>query len=953
MYRLKLVILLSVKKENECFVIEGMFRNDPSDKIKLILDRKTGNIKKSYCRPECSSHCEHILALALCYNETSVEGLDPIEQLTSFSLKNSTLPKEQPFKIEFDKKNIEINVGQKDAQMSRLLKKIDRRSIPELISIFPERFFFSGNTLKAAETPLDIMYSVKDSKLRFFLPEKNLYFDDSGVVIDIENGLVWRLDEKANGVLSTFLNLSMEYKSRDELAGVIHELSANLEPLMKLHGEINVEKVILDENTAFVFDTWLENRKIFIKIFFQTESGTTEFKPKRKNFDQVYPVNGRIYLFTPALIKKLRRALNDSGVKFSKKNYIAPVEKYYEIISPDSTLNKLGKVVLRKEPAKFSFDEKGEKNSEIEFDINVNEKWFSFRIKLPESNEHITPEELISAIRQIDRGVENPLILDSSGNPVILEKSRAFLERISTMLPAKEGPSLKKIHFGNLLKILNTDSRKAISSFSGDKNVEKTYKKIFSTMKHGKLPDISLPKEIKTKLRHYQTEGLKWLTLLRDMGLGGVLADEMGLGKTVQSLAMIKMESGEKPSMVIAPKTLLWSWDREIEKFFPEMDRVVIDSLKPEDRRKKWKESGNELLITSYSVVVNDLDLLKDKEFETVILDEAQHIKNCKTKRFKSLVAVKAKYRFALTGTPIENHLRDLWSIFQFVMPGYLGSRKDVDKIENTHDDAGLKKLSLTTAPFILRRTKKEILSELPELTVKEYPVEMTQKQKEAYLTILLRSRAEYIENKDSMSSIQILSILSKLRLAANHPSLVGNPEASPDTSGKILTVLELVDEIISSNGKVLIFSQYVKMLSLVEMAIKKTGIEYFYMDGGTKNRMAVVDRFNNGEKPLFLMSLKVGGVGLNLAEADNVIIVDPWWNPAAEEQAWSRAHRIGQKKRVIVNKLFSKGTIEEKIMDMQNKKKGMTDALMSKALKHPSEDFIKKIAEMELALSE
>ncbi|HDT11936.1 MAG TPA: DEAD/DEAH box helicase, partial [bacterium] len=254
--------------------------------------------------------------------------------------------------------------------------------------------------------------------------------------------------------------------------------------------------------------------------------------------------------------------------------------------------------------------------------------------------------------------------------------------------------------------------------------------------------------------------------------------------------------------------------------------------------------------------------------------------------------------------------------------------------------------------PFILRRTKKETLSELPELTIKEYPVEMTLKQKEVYLSVLLRGRAEYLENKSDMSSIQILSILSKLRLAANHPSLVKETAFPVDASGKILTILELVDEIIYSNGKVLIFSQYVKMLRLIETALKKQGREYFYMDGQTKERMDVVERFNNGERPLFLLSLKVGGVGLNLTGADNVIIVDPWWNPAVEEQAWSRAHRIGQEKRVQVHKLFSKGTIEEKIIDMQTKKKDLTNHFMSRTIKKPSEDFIKKVADMELAVN-
>ncbi|MBR6245327.1 DEAD/DEAH box helicase, partial [bacterium] len=425
----------------------------------------------------------------------------------------------------------------------------------------------------------------------------------------------------------------------------------------------------------------------------------------------------------------------------------------------------------------------------------------------------------------------------------------------------------------------------------------------------------------------------------------------MGLGKTLQSLAMIKAEKGDLPSIVICPKTLVWSWDHEIEKFFSDMKRVVIDSLKPEERIEKWRSTQRELIITSYSVVVNDFAYLKDKNFETVIVDEAQHIKNDSTKRFKAISSLKAKHRFALTGTPLENHIRDLWSIFQFVMPGLLGTKQLIDKAEKNNDSDELRTLRSVTSPFILRRLKSEILSELPELIVKEYPVEMTPKQKEIYLSVLLRGRADYLEKGSALNKIEILAILSNLRLAADHPALVSQTENAPEFSGKIAAILELCEDIFSEGGRVLIFSQYVKMLRIIENAFTSSGIEYFYMDGDTRDRMPLVDRFNAGERDAFLLSLKVGGVGLNLTGADHIIIVDPWWNPAVEEQAWSRAHRIGQKKKVIVNKLYSKGTIEEKILDLHKKKRGMVDFFLSNSMKEPTEDFVKLIADLELAV--
>ncbi|HSW60773.1 MAG TPA: DEAD/DEAH box helicase, partial [bacterium] len=482
---------------------------------------------------------------------------------------------------------------------------------------------------------------------------------------------------------------------------------------------------------------------------------------------------------------------------------------------------------------------------------------------------------------------------------------------------------------------------------------QQKYLKIIQSLSKGELPDVSTEHLSGIPIRNYQIEGFKWMMLLRELGLGGILADEMGLGKTLQSLAMIKSENDDKPSLVVCPKTLIWSWDREIEKFFPEMKRVVIDSLKPEERALRWKRAEHELIITSYAVVINDFKYLKDKMFKTVVLDEAQHIKNNNTKRFKILSSLKTEYRFALTGTPLENHVSDLWSIFQFVMPGYLGSRRDIDRSEKNNESESLEKIRKLSAPFILRRTKKETVSELPELIIKEYPVEMTPKQKEIYLSVLLRGRAEFIEKGDSINKIEVLSILSNLRLAADHPSLVSKTDMDPALSSKIPAILELTDEIISGGGRVLIFSQYVKMLKIVASAFDFQGRGYYYMDGTTQNRMEIVDSFNKGGSDVFLLSLKVGGVGLNLTGADNVIIVDPWWNPATEEQAWSRAHRIGQEKKVIVNKLFSKGTVEERILDMHQKKRGMTDFFLSQSLKDPSIDFIKMIADMEFSAME
>jgi SNF2 family DNA or RNA helicase len=951
-YKTKSFIITAVTKKDDSAELEGILKTDPEKKIKVSARFLTGEIIKNKCGYGCPGICEHVVGLILFYNEIELDGTAPLDQLTSISLKKRDFLHKTPYSIRIEKSEINVENLSDDDQFSKITELIGERKVPALVALFPEMFVVGSNRLKPAEKPLDMYYRTENNSLTFNFSPEMYYYHESGVVIDAENYTVWRFDRKTANVVSTLLNLSMEFQNLSEIANVVNVLSRNIYPSIELKGDIDIEIIDVDENVPLLFQAEMKKGKIYMSVFFDLTDHLIEFKPRRKNLDQNYVADKKMYVISTTYLKRIKSALSSSGFRYSGKKYAASADKYHEINDKNSLLGSIGKVTFINDIKRISLEGKKSSDSQIDFDLNVKDKWFSFKIKLPESPHYIAPDQFINAVKQIEQGMEDPVIEDSSGEMVILEKSNDFIKRISEMLPGVHPSSWQKVPFGHLLKMLKSDNRKIIKNFYGDKESKEIYANIFNSIKNNSMPEIDIPLTIKKELRKYQIEGLKWLHLLKSLNLGGVLADEMGLGKTIQSLAMIKMEKEDKPSMVIAPKTLVWSWDREIDKFFPEMNRVIIDSLKPEERSAKWKQIGNNLVITSYSIAVNDFKFFKDKDFKTIIVDEAQHIKNHRTKRFGALVSVKAENKFALTGTPIENHIRDLWSIFQFVMPGFLGNRKDIDSIEKKGDESELSKLSSLTAPFILRRTKKETLKELPQLTIKEYPVEMTTKQKEVYLSVLLRGRAEYIENKDEMNSVQILSILSRLRLAANHPSLVKEADFPVDVSGKILTIMELVEEIVASNGKVLIFSQYVKMLRIIEKALIGKDIGYFYMDGSTKNRMDIVNQFNEGKKPVFLLSLKVGGVGLNLTGADNVIITDPWWNPAVEEQAWSRAHRIGQKKRVVVHKLFSKGTIEEKILDMQIRKKGLTDRFMSKTVKDPSEDFIKMIADMELSVN-
>ena len=915
--------------------------------VRLEIDG-FGNLFNRVCSCHSDEICAHVVAVALAFNDLSMDNTDISEQLSRFNVKKDTVKLQPPFKLYIDRKSSSVRLEDGgDLQLSRLSKLFSGDDILLAAALSPEKFTLGQLQLFPAEHPLILSYHVDSDGIYFSMPESLFYSEKNGVAIDCDEGAVWRFPAGVRDTVSALAGKTIGYSRKEALIKAVSDLSDSLSPDVVLSGVFNLKKIELGENTNVVFKTELREGKVFLKIFLKNGRTSIEFQPRKRILEQNYPVNGRIYSIDPQLVKNIKSALADDGFRLFKNSYTVPMQEYSRIISSGSALSQIGTVVNEQEIKKINLPQTAAENSEIVLDVNSDEQWFSFNIKLPQMSDFIPSTSLVEAVRQFGRGIEEPVVNDTEGRPVILENSTDFLNKISEMIGSAVYSDGEKLPVANLVGLLKSKNKKILKNFTGSAEAKRKYIAIFDSLSKGELPK---PDESHLKgipLRKYQLEGFRWMSLLKALGLGGVLADEMGLGKTLQSLCMIKSETGDLPSIVVCPKTLVWSWDREIEKFFPEMERTVIDSLKPEERAAKWKNAGKELIITSYSVVINDFSLLKEKSFETVVIDEAQQIKNNNTKRFKLLSSLKSRHRFALTGTPLENHVSDLWSIFQFIMPNYLGMKKDVDRMEKLGAGEDLDMLRKKTSPFILRRLKSEILDELPDLIIKEYPVEMTQKQKDVYLAAMLRGKAEFIDRGDSINKIEILALLSKLRLAADHPSLAAEGAFDPELSGKIAAVRELCEEIFSGGGRVLIFSQYVKMLKIIEAAFQADKAEYFYMDGDTKDRMELVEKFNAGEKKAFLLSLKVGGVGLNLTGADHVIIVDPWWNPAVEEQAWSRAHRIGQTKRVIVTKLYSKGTIEEKILNLHQKKRGMIDFFLSKSLKEPDEDFVKMVADL------
>lgn len=451
-----------------------------------------------------------------------------------------------------------------------------------------------------------------------------------------------------------------------------------------------------------------------------------------------------------------------------------------------------------------------------------------------------------------------------------------------------------------------------------------------------------VPKEILADLRPYQLTGFKWLKTLADNELGGILADDMGLGKTLQSIVYIASCVNDNQenhhTLIVCPTSLIYNWQDEIENFAPHLKTLVITGSPAERQEAIEKYKDYDVLITSYPLIRRDIALYEKITFHTVFIDEAQFIKNDSSLNAKSVKRLRAKHRFALTGTPIENSLSELWSIFDFIMPDYLNSHaRFVEMYEKPimkEDTAALQDLHQHIEPFILRRMKKDVLTELPDKYETKMLTDMSEDQKMIYLSYLenIRSeiRSEIEENGVEKSRMKILAALTRLRQICCHPSTF--LENYQGGSGKLDLLMEVIPEAIANDHRILVFSQFTAMLRLIENELKDLDIPYFYLEGSTatEDRNEYVKRFNSGEGKVFLISLKAGGTGLNLTGADTVIHYDPWWNPAVEDQATDRAYRIGQQNKVHVMKLITKGTIEEKIFKLQRKKKELSESIIS-----------------------
>ena len=536
--------------------------------------------------------------------------------------------------------------------------------------------------------------------------------------------------------------------------------------------------------------------------------------------------------------------------------------------------------------------------------------WFEF-------SEHTTIDGQEMSFAEISRLlVENQgYIKTQSGYVKVSEESQNELKTLNSFHAFTSKKSFKMLDFLPLLGLSSVEGK--------DDNANQ----FIENFKNFHRSENTLGNDFKGELRDYQSYGVKWLSFLNQYQFGGILADDMGLGKTVQTIAFTTSIEQSAPHLIIGPTNVIYNWEKEIEKFTKRKKTVVYGGNNREKLLEKISKSN--YVIISFGILKNDIDLLKNIPFEAIFIDEAQHIKNPKTQVSKAVKQLNAKFRIAMTGTPIENYIQDLWNIFDFVMPNYLGKYSSFENdIKNNRKDH----IKTRIKPFILRREKREVLDSLPEKTEIIIKCDMSKDQEKLYRSVLDAAKKGIKTTKGKQERLSIFTALLKLRQVCIHPQLLKEVGPSSIESSKFELAKEKISELIEEGHKIVMFSQFTEMLDIVNRWTTENQFYTERIDGSVsaKARMDAVDRFQSSESAgMFLISLKAGGVGLNLTAADYVIHLDPWWNPAIESQATDRVHRMGQKNKVIVYKLITKGTIEEKIQELQESKRQLLSEII------------------------
>ncbi|RZK41626.1 MAG: DEAD/DEAH box helicase [Pedobacter sp.] len=576
--------------------------------------------------------------------------------------------------------------------------------------------------------------------------------------------------------------------------------------------------------------------------------------------------------------------------------------------------------------------------NKIDFEIKQDNDWFDINAIVYFG---IHPIPFIS-LKQHILLKKREFILPDGDIAIIPEKWFTQYSSLFSLSDGSKGLKLKKHHIG----LINDLAEDSLANVTLDRKLQRLND-------FEDIADSSMPVNFKGDLRHYQKAGYNWFSFLREYNFGGCLADDMGLGKTIQTLAMLQKVKEEdeqndthSTSLIVMPTSLIYNWLNEAKKFTPQLKILAYTGTfrnKDIDIFDKY-----DLVITTYGISRVDVDLVKGFYFNYIILDESQNIKNPSSKSFKAVRMLKSRHKLILSGTPVENSVADLWTQLTFLNPGLLGTQsffneEYVQAIEKRKDEEKARKLQAIIKPFVLRRTKEQVAAELPPKTEHVFYCDMSEDQASYYEKTKSAYRNDLLTSMDDGSyakkQVQLLQGLTALRQLANHPMMIDDEYKSD--SGKFENVMHTLDNVLKGGHKVLIFSQFVKHLSIFRESLEKEGIPFAYLDGGTKNRGEIVAEFQeNKALKVFLISIKAGGVGLNLTQADYVFILDPWWNPAVEQQAIDRTHRIGQDKKVFIYKFISKDTVEEKILALQRRKKSLANSLIT-----TEESFFKSLS--------
>ncbi len=806
-----------------------------------------------------------------------------------------------------------------------------KKTIPALVE-HPYLFSASNATLPITLTKGEVALQVsqkKDSVAISF----DFDFNGAGVYIVKETATRYKIIEITPlhvSVLKSFNGKSLKIPAskKDELLKALNPLAKNIAVLSDLEEAIeNLPTVEADTRIYALLNPL--NDGFHLEFFVKPFTDIPPYIKPGKGAEKLLGTKDDKRMQTKRNLKKERALLNE--IEEACPTLAATESANYEWVldTPEQCLQALLEIEKPKQEGKVVIEwPKGQKLKLLgtinpdNFSLKVNSEnnWFEV------SGEAQIDEDLVMSLKDILQkmnSTSNFIQLSDGQFVAITEKLRKHLNALNAVLDTKMKGNILA---SGVLEDLSED----VKQFKANKAWKDRIKKL----KEVRSTKAELPSTFEAELRPYQEDGYQWLSQLASWGVGACLADDMGLGKTIQALALLLQRASLGPALVVAPVSVCRNWEKEARRFAPTLNLIMFGGT---GRKDVLQYAGPfDVIVVSYGLLQNEEALFTDKKFATILLDEAQAIKNRTTKRSKTVMALDGDFKIITTGTPVENHLGELWNLFNFINPGFLGSYEHFQErfaipIEKNQDVETRKILQKLIKPFILRRRKNQVLDELPAKTEIVLNVEMSVEERSFYESVRMDA-LERIESENENTPdkrFRILAELTRLRLACCHPKLV-NPEL-PLSSSKLELFGEIIEELIDNKHKALVFSQFTKHLAIVEDYLIAQNIRYQYLDGSTppNKRQERIDAFQRGEGDVFLISLKAGGTGLNLTAADYVIHLDPWWNPAVEDQATDRAHRMGQQRPVTVYRLVAENTVESKILKLHETKRDLADGLL------------------------